>query len=126
MVNDKVLSKILLVVDDNPSVLKVIKEQLEQEGYAVITEKTGQGVEETVQYTKLMAVLLDLGLPDADGFDILQKIKTMKPSLPVIIVTGRHEESEARRAFELGAWDYVTKPIDFKYLKNLLSLQSPS
>lgn len=117
--------KIVLVVDDETAVLRVIKERIEMDGYAAITEKTGEGALDIVSHTQLVAVLLDLGLPDMSGFELIKKIKAIKPTLPIIIVTGRHEESEARRAFELGAYDYVTKPIDFTYLKNILALQSP-
>ena len=124
MQNDDTKPKIILVVDDEASILEVIKFQLEYEGYAVITEKTGEAAVEVVKNAEVVAVLLDLGLPDISGFEVLKKIKILKPSLPVIMVTGRHEESEGRKAFELGAWDYVTKPIDFNYLKNILRLQS--
>ena len=116
--------KVILIVDDEESILKLMKYTLECEGFAVITEKTGQGAVEIAQNTKLTAVLLDLGLPDLDGFEVLKKIKQAKLSLPVIMVTGMHLEAEARKAFELGAWDYVTKPIDFNYLKNILLMQS--
>ena len=116
--------KIVLLVDDEPQVLLVMKAQLEYEGYAVITETSGKGALEVVKNTKLMCVLLDLGLPDMGGFDVLKEIKAIKATLPVVIVTGNHEENEARKSFEFGAWDYVTKPIDFKYLTNILLIQS--
>ena len=117
--------RLVLVVDDDPAILKVIKSQLEFQGYAVLTEETGTGAVEVVKNAKLSAVLLDLSLKDESGFDVLQEIKKLKPSLAVIMVTGSHEESEARKAFELGAYDYVTKPVDFKYLSNILLMQSP-
>ena len=120
MSETKTAPKIILLVDDEPSVLKVIKSMLEFEGYAVLTEKTGEAALETVRNTRLMAVLLDLGLQGMGGFDVLKQIKQIHSALPVIIVTGSHDEIEARRCFELGAWDYITKPIDFQYLKNAL------
>ena len=116
--------KLVLVVDDEPAVAGVIQSQLQADEYAAITAKSGEEALEVVQNTKLVTVLLDLGLSGMTGFEVLQKIKLMKPSLPVIIVTGCHDEAEARKAFELGAWDYVTKPIDFNYLKNVLLLQT--
>ena len=124
MADKELKPKIILVVDDEPSILEMMKYQLEYEGYAVIAENSGQAAIDAVKRTQLAAVLLDLGLPDLDGFEVLKKIKEEKPSLPVIMVTGTHEESEARKAFDLGAWDYVTKPIDFNYLKNILRMQS--
>jgi DNA-binding response OmpR family regulator len=119
------IPKIILIVDDEPVILEMMKYQLEYEGFAVITEKSGHAVKDIVQNTKLAAVLLDLGLPDMDGFEVLKNIKMVKPLLAVIMVTGNHEEEEARKAFDLGAWDYVTKPIDFNYLKNILRMQAP-
>ncbi len=125
MVDSKLFPQVVLIVDDDANVLDVMKRHLEIDGYGVIGLQSARDIEETIKKTTLLAVLLDLGLPMVDGFQILQKIKSIKPNLPVIIVTGRHEEQEARRAFELGAWDYVTKPIDFNYLKNILRTQSP-
>ena len=116
--------KIVLIVDDDPAILGVIKSQLEFEGWAVLTVSTGAEAIEAARTTRLAAVLLDLGLKDADGLDVLARIHAVKPGLAIIIVTGNHQESEGRRAFEMGATDYVTKPIDFKYLKSILLLQS--
>ena len=119
------LPKIVLVVDDDTTILRLMKAQLEVEGYSVICESTGDRSVEAVKNTKLLAVLLDLHLAEEDGLDVLKRIKEMKPLLPIIMVTGSHDEVEARKAFEAGAWDYVTKPIDFAYLKNILLLQTP-
>lgn len=118
--------KIVLVVDDDPEVSKLMKRQLESEGYAVMIEHAGLSAIESVKNTRLMAVLLDLGLGDISGFEVLKAIKSVKPNLPVIMVTGSHKESEGQTALELGAWDYITKPIDFTYLKNVLLMQSQS
>jgi len=119
--------KTILIVDDDEAVAKVMKSHLEPEGYAVLVEGTGRAAMETVQSAdKLYAVLLDLGLPDMDGMEVLSAIKKKNPHLNVIVVTGSHDESKGRQAYELGAWDYVTKPIDFKYLKNILLLIMPS
>ncbi len=120
------ITKTVLVVDDEPAVTRVIQMQLEIEGYTVVVRRTAAEAYEAVASTNFFAVLLDLGLQDVSGFDVLQKFKQLKPSLPVIIVTGDRQEKDGIRAFELGAWDYVTKPIDFKYLKNILSLQPPA
>jgi DNA-binding response OmpR family regulator len=114
--------KQLLLVDDDTNILMVIRRQMEEEGYTTILEHTGSGGIERAKNPSISAVLLDLGLVDMDGFEVLAKIRAARPELPVIIVTGCHEESEGRRAFEMGAWDYVTKPIDFQYLKNILAL----
>ena len=116
--------KKILVVDDDEAVLKVVQLQLEYGGFSVAVEKNAHGMLLAVSQGEYDAVLLDLGLPDMDGLQALKKLKSFKPALPVIIVTGNHEEEKGRQAMELGAWDYVTKPIDFKYLKNVLLIQS--
>lgn len=115
--------KKILIVDDDANILQLIQHQMEAEGYATILEASGRTAVELSKNPQISAVLLDLGLADTDGFEVLAKIKALRPELPVIIVTGCHQESEGRRAFEMGAWDYVTKPIDFQYLKNVLLLQ---
>ena len=125
MPNSKELPKIVLLIDDDPAILKMMKATLEMEGYAVLAELTGVAGVEAAKNTRLLAVLLDLHIGDEDGFEVLKQIKAIKPALPVIMVTGSHDEAEGRKAFESGAWDYVTKPIDFNYLKNILLLQSP-
>lgn len=112
--------KIILVVDDDAAIVKMLRLQLEKEGHASLAASTGKEAVEIAATTGLAMVLLDLGLPDMPGFDVLAAIKKLKPGLSVIIVTGNHQESEARKAFELGALDYVTKPIDMPYLKNSL------
>ena len=117
--------KIVLIVDDDAAILKMMKARLEVDGYAVLAVSSGHAGLEAVKNSKLLAVLLDLHLVDVDGFEVLKQIKAVKPALPVIMVTGSHDEIEARKAFEIGAWDYVTKPIDFAYLKNILLLQTP-
>ncbi len=125
MPQEKPFPIVILVVEDEPSIVHLIKLNLETEGYAVIGEATGNAALERIKKTSVSVVLCDLGLPDMSGLEILKKIKSVRPGLPVIIVTGRHDEEEGRRAFDLGAWGYVTKPIDFDYLRNILLLQFP-
>ena len=117
--------KYVLIVDDDMAILTMMKAHLEIEGYTVLAESTGAAAIETAKSKKLLAVLLDLHLGDMDGLEVLKQIKAVKPMLPIIMVTGSHDETEARNAFACGAWDYVTKPIDFAYLKNILLLQTP-
>ena len=116
--------KIVLVVEDEPSIVQLLKHQIESEGLAVMVARTGEDAVEAASRSKLAVVLLDLGLPDISGFEVLKRLHTLKPEMPIVIVSGVHVEEEARKAFDLGAWDYVTKPIDFRYLKNVLRLYS--
>ena len=118
-------SKKVLIVDDDQNVLKMMQLRFEYEGYSVQTADSGAKAVEIAAGEGISMVLLDLTLQDTSGFEVLRRIKQLKPSLPVIMVTGNHEPEDAQRAIELGAWDYVTKPVDFEYLKNLLSLSLP-
>ena len=117
--------KKVLIVDDDPAIQKVMKMQLEMGGFAVVAVADGRSALEALKTNDILAVLLDLHLADEDGFQVIRSIKKVRPELPVIMVTGSHDEQEARKAFDLGAWDYVTKPIDFDYLKNILLMQGP-
>jgi len=115
--------KIILAVDDQFEILDHIKERIEEEGYVCLTALTSAEALEIVKSNPLTAVILDLAMPDKRGTETLAEIKAVKPDLPVVMVTGVHDESEARKAIELGALDYITKPIDFKYLFNILTVQ---
>ncbi len=116
--------KVVLLVEDEPAIVQLLKHQVEMEGFAVMIARNGADAVEAVSRAKLSVVLLDLGLPDMSGFEVLKNLHAMKPEIPVVMVTGVHVEEEARKAFALGAWDYVTKPIDFTYLKNVLRVYS--
>ena len=111
---------VILVLDDDEAICRVIKRQLEGMGFSVLTQTDGQKGLDCLRGVAVSAVLLDLNLGSMSGFELLPQIKKIKPDLPIIMVTGSHDEEEARRTLELGAWDYVTKPIDFNYLKNVL------
>lgn len=117
-------SKVILVVDDEESVLVLMKKQLELEGYTVVTVMSGYQVAKFVQTMEFHAILLDLNLGDMNGMDVLNTVKQIKPEQTVIMITGIHSELEARKAIALGALDYVTKPIDFDYLNNILAMQA--
>jgi two-component system response regulator HydG len=120
MESSKNSPKMILVVDDDPGVSRAIKAQLEFSGYTVTCKESGEKALEVIKGGGVFAVFLDLGLSGMDGFKVLERIKHIKPELPIIMVTGSHAEADGRRAIELGAWDYVTKPVDFDRLKNLL------
>lgn len=120
------MSKLVLVVDDEAMVGQMIKDRLAIEGYQADVVGSGKRALEHLISSNPLCILLDLGLPDLDGFEVLKRIKSFKPRIPVIIVTGSHDESEGRRALELGARDYIAKPIDFIYLLNELAMMGTS
>jgi DNA-binding response OmpR family regulator len=101
----------LLVVEDDAAIAAPLVRALRREGYDVdLVDRGGDAVDraETVLYD---LVLLDLGLPDADGVDVCRRLKATRPQLPIVMVTARQEELDAVVGLDAGADDYVTKPF---------------
>ncbi len=106
----------VLVVDDEPPIRKLLRVGLTAEGY-VITEATkAMEAIEQVKADRPDLILLDLGLPDMQGHDLLAKWRNDLLELPIIILSSRTDEAGIVRALELGADDYVTKPFGTKEL----------
>jgi DNA-binding response OmpR family regulator len=105
----------LLVVDDNMGNRDLLSRRLERKGFRVITAEDGQRALDILATSKVDLVLLDINMPGLTGLDVLRKVReTQTPSaLPVVMVTARTESEDVVEALELGANDYVTKPIDF-------------
>lgn len=103
----------ILVVDDEPQIVKVLHGYLEQAGFRVIT--AGDGPAALAQHKREQPdlVLLDLNLPGLDGLDVARRLRAVSP-VPIIMVTARVEESDRLVGLELGADDYVLKPFSPK------------
>ncbi len=108
----------ILVVEDEPDIVDVIRYNLEQEGFTVTAAATGEEAIEKAVDLHPNLILLDLMLPGMDGFDVCRTLKTEHEtsSLPVIMITAKSEESDIITGLELGADDYVTKPFRPKVL----------
>jgi DNA-binding response OmpR family regulator len=119
-------SRRILIVDDEPDILKVLKLRLEKHGYEIATASTGQAGLTSCQTSPPDLVILDLMLPDMDGYDVCKKLKSDAKTgrIPVMMLTARSESTDEVLGLELGADDYVTKPFEFSVLhsriKNLL------
>jgi len=100
----------ILVVDDEKRMVRFIRLNLEHDGFQVIPAYNGKEAIEQVRSSLPNLVLLDVMLPDFDGFQVLQKIREFS-SVPVIMLTAKGEEDDRVRGLELGADDYVTKPF---------------
>jgi two-component system alkaline phosphatase synthesis response regulator PhoP len=100
----------ILIVDDEPKILDVLKLYLEREGFAVAAALSGKGALEQVAAHKPDLVILDLNLPDIDGLEVCRTIRKQN-DVPIIMLTGRGEEVDKIVGLELGADDYVTKPF---------------
>ncbi len=101
----------ILVVDDEPAILRFLRASLESRGYAVATAANGRTGLDLIRRDPTDLVVLDLGLPDMDGLDVVRQIREGGGTLPIIILSSRDNENAKVLAFDLGADDYVTKPF---------------
>jgi DNA-binding response OmpR family regulator len=99
----------ILVVEDERDIRELLRRYLERAGHAVLTASTGAEALRHVEASVADLVLLDFGLPDVDGFEVLQTAKRL--GLPVIALTARSSVEERIRGLQNGADDYVTKPF---------------
>ena len=100
----------ILVVDDEPPIRKLLRMGLGAQGYEVIDAPNGKAALELLA-SKPQLVILDLGLPDIDGLDLLRQIRLREQSLPIVVLSSRGDEAGKIAALDLGADDYVTKPF---------------
>lgn len=105
----------VLSVDDDQGLQTTVTHYLEEDGYRVFAAYSGAEALEKVQSTAPDLVLLDLGLPDEEGFRVLVKIKAAR-NVPVIIVSGKSDTTEKIVGLEMGADDYITKPFEMREL----------
>jgi two-component system C4-dicarboxylate transport response regulator DctD len=107
----------ILVVDDEKDVRDVLQRFFADKGYEVLTCASADEALALLGKTPVGAVLLDIQMPGMDGVAALQRIKEIQPDLPVVMVSGQTDEELAQEALQAGAFDYVTKPLDFGYLE---------
>lgn len=104
------LSKKILVVDDEPQIVKVLKAYLEKAGYQVVTALDGKAALVVFDRERPDFMILDLNLPGMDGFEICREIRR-DSNIPILMLTARVEEADKLNGLELGADDYVVKPF---------------
>lgn len=102
--------KKILLVEDNETIIMGLKYSLEQEGFQIISTKTKKETEKIILKEQIDLVLLDVTLPDGNGFDICKYIKE-KSDIPVIFLTAQDEETSVVIGLDLGADDYIVKPF---------------
>jgi len=105
----------VLVVDDEPKIVQLARDYLERAGFAVIVAHDGKAALASARSQKPDLVVLDLGLPELDGLDVARTIR-QESNVPIVMLTGRSEESDKLVGLEIGADDYVTKPFSPKEL----------
>ena len=109
----------LLIVDDDRSILTAFRMVFEG-NYTVITAENGSDALRLLREKAPDVVIVDVGLPDMSGIDLLARIKGLAPETVVIMITAAEETGMISRACELGAVDYLVKPIDARTLKTVV------
>ena len=104
------MSGIAVVIEDDDAIASLVGAYLEQAGFEVCRESTGEAGMNAVERRQPRFVVLDLGLPDADGFEICRRLRG-SGDVPILILTARDEEADRVVGLELGADDYITKPF---------------
>jgi DNA-binding response OmpR family regulator len=104
------VSGVAVVIEDDEAIAELVGAYLEQAGFRVVRERTGEGGLEAVELRDPRFVVLDLGLPDLDGVEVCRQLRG-SGSVPILILTARDEEVDRILGLELGADDYLTKPF---------------
>src|SRR6266704_1271803 len=105
----------ILVVDDEPRIVQLVRDYLEHGGFTVLTASDGPSALRSARTGRPDLVVLDLGLPGLDGLDVARSLRR-EGEVPIIILSARTDESDRIVGLELGADDYLTKPFSPKEL----------
>jgi DNA-binding response OmpR family regulator len=103
--------KKILIIEDEPNIVLGLTDALEFEGFSVVSAGTGNAGVQLAQKEKPQAILLDLMLPDTNGFKVCEELRRWDAFIPIIILTARGQEIDKIRGLDAGADDYVTKPF---------------
>ena len=106
---------LILVVEDDPSVKSLITTTLQMHDYRYITASGGNAAIMQITSHRPDIILLDLGLPDMDGVDVIKKVRTWS-NVPIIVISARSEDTDKIDALDAGADDYLTKPFSVEEL----------
>ena len=103
--------KTILVIEDEPHIALGLKDALEFEGFSVLTSDTGKEGVHRARQERPNAVLLDLMLPDMNGYQVCEELRRLDAFVPIIMLTAKSQEADKIRGLDVGADDYVTKPF---------------
>lgn len=109
-------SRRILIIDDDPAVVELLRDYFTEAGYTTDTALTGRDALTLIPQSRPDVVLLDIRMPDMDGVEVLGRIRAAHAVIPVIMITGNDDIALARNTLKMGAFDYVAKPFDFGYL----------
>ena len=122
------MSVSILVVDDEPDVVDLFKRRFRKElrrgDYVLIFAESGEAALDQLRTgtePEIMLILSDINMPGMSGIDLLRETKQIWPDLPVAMITAYGDEDSRKRAIDIGASEYLTKPLDFEDLKAKIS-----
>lgn len=107
--------KTFLIVEDDYQIRNFVKFSLHSQSYDCMEASTGKEALEIIATNKINAIILDLGLPDMDGIEIIRQVRSFS-SLPIIVVSAHDQDNDKVEALDAGADDYLTKPFSIKEL----------
>ena len=110
----------VLVVDDEPQAVELLEEFLTAKGYTVIGASGGEEALRRLKEEQPHLMLLDIRMPVMDGLEVLKRAREIDREVGIVMVTAVNEERMGREALRMGAYDYITKPLDFDYLERVL------
>jgi DNA-binding response OmpR family regulator len=116
----------VLIVDDEELIGELLTDYLRDKKFEPFHITNGEDALKYVKRLRPHVVLLDIRIPDMNGLDVLKQIHEIDPTVAVIMITGMQDEATARQALQLGAVDYITKPIDLEYLDTSLVIKMSS
>jgi len=106
----------ILAIEDEPAILRMLERGLTAAGHQVLTAENGEDGAVLALEEGVDVVLLDIGLPELDGYEVLARIRARRPEMPVLMLTARDDIDNKVRALDRGADDYLTKPFAFEEL----------
>jgi two-component system KDP operon response regulator KdpE len=106
----------ILIVDDEPAILRFLRAGLGSHGYVILEAENGQKALDAARSKQADILVLDLGLPDIDGLEVIKRIRDAGFVVPIIVLSSRNDEAAKVQALDAGADDYVTKPFGIEEL----------
>ncbi len=113
---EKLMGKLIAVVDDEKKIRDLVKSYLENEGFTVVEAEDGAAAVQLVEKHAVDLILLDVMMPNLNGLQALAKIRLLSEKMPVIMLTAKTEEIDKLLGLEMGADDYITKPFSMREL----------
>lgn len=110
----------VLIADDEPALLRGLARLLRARGYTVATASNGREARAIYNEGTFDLVVTDIGMPEYDGLELLQQVRASDPDVPVVLITGEPSVGTAVKALECGAYHYLTKPVDFTTLEEVV------